>query len=279
MMRKLLAPLPGLLLFVSLVTTASAQFTPEELGQRVFWESFLKTATIVRTEKVGEGVTRPTKVYLKQMDTEGKAIWKSVREELSDGALDDWRFEIAAYRLDKLIGLGLIPPVVERDLDGRPGSLSLFAQSKYSLLKVMDDGIPIPPEAADKTNKLKYLTRAFDCLIANDDRTQQNILYTEDWRTILIDHSRAFRSDKPHVERLIYGRNGFKTIDGKPMLFRQLPRTFVQAVRGLEAADIKAAVGDTLTDNEIAAIMGRQKVLLAEIDDLIKEKGEAAVLY
>ena len=278
-MNKSLVPVLSILILATLAPAAWAQFTPEELGQRVFWESFLKTATIVRTEKVGEGVTRPTKVYLKQMDTEGKAIWKNIREQLSDGALDDWRFEIAAYRVDKLLGLGLIPPVVERDLDGQPGALSLFVTSKYSLLKVMDEGIPIPPAAADKTNKLKYLTRAFDCLIANDDRTQQNILYTEDWRTILIDHSRAFRSDRAHVERLIYGRNGFKTIDGKPMLFRQLPRTFVQAVRGLEAADVKAAVGSYLTDDEIAAIMGRKKILLAEIDDLIKDKGEKAVLY
>jgi hypothetical protein len=278
-MKRLLSPALGIFLIAIFVAAASAQFTPEELGQRVFWESFLKTARIVKTEKVDEGVTHPTKVTLRQMDTEAKAFWKGVREQLSDGALDDWRFEIAAYRIDKLLGLGLIPPAVERDLDGRPGSLSLFAASKASLLKIMDEGIPIPPEAAPRVNRLKYLTRAFDCLIANDDRTQQNILYTEDWRTILIDHSRAFRADSPHRERLIYGRNGFKTIDGKPMLFRQLPRAFVQAVRGLEAADIRAAVGDTLTEDEVAAIMARKKVLLAEVDDMIKDKGEAAVLY
>ncbi len=262
-----------------MVSLLAAQFTPQDAAQREAWESFLATADIVRSESEGEGVTHPIRIYLKKGEVETRAVWKSVDETLVDGARDSWRFEIAAYRLDKLLGLGMIPPVVERVFEGKPGSLSLFAANRYSLLKIMDENIPIPPEAADRTNKMKYLTRAFDCLIANDDRTQQNILYTEDWRTILIDHSRAFRSDKEHAERLIYGRNGFKTIAGKPMLFRQLPRTFVQAVRNLDARRIKEAVGPYLTEAEIRATIARQKLLLVEIEDMIKEKGEASVLF
>ncbi len=257
----------------------AAQFTAPEVARRDFWESYLAEADIIRSEAVGEGVTKPFKLYLKKDGTEAKGIWKNVQERLPNGALDAWRYEIAAYRLDKMIGLNMIPPVVERLFKGQPGALSLFAASKFSLLKVMEDAIPIPPAAAEATNKMKYLTRAFDCLIANDDRTQQNILLTEDWRTILIDHSRAFRSDPEHARRLIYGQNGFKTASGRPMLFRQLPRSFVQAVRSLDAAGIKAAVGPYLTEEEIAAVMARREILLAEIDGLIKEKGEASVLY
>lgn len=278
MKRYFILPI-GALMAGGMVSLLAAQFTPQDVARRESWESFLATADIVRSESEGEGVTRPYRIFLKKGEVEARAVWKNVREVLADGALDDWRFEIAAYRLDKLLGLGMIPPYVERVFQGKPGSLSLFAASKYSLLKIMDENISIPPEAADQTSKMKYLTRAFDCLIANDDRTQQNILYTEDWRTILIDHSRAFRSDKEHAERLIYGRNGFKTIAGKPMLFRQLPRTFVQAVRNLDAGRIKEAVGPYLTDDEIRAIISRKAVLLAEIEDMIKEKGEASVLF
>jgi len=260
-------------------TTLAAQFTGPEVARRGFWETFLAAADIVKSEAAGEGVTRPFKLYLKQGDVESKAFWKNVREKLPNGAWDDWRYEIAAYRIDKLLGLNMIPPVIEREFNGKPGSLSLFAVNKHSLLKVMDEGIPIPAEAADAINKMKYITRAFDCLVANDDRTQQNILLTEDWRTILIDHSRAFRSDPEHTARLIYGQDGFKTASGRPMLFRQLPRSFVQSVRSLDAARIRAAVGTYLTEGEIAAVMARRTLLLADIDGLIKEKGEASVLY
>jgi hypothetical protein len=38
-------------------------------------------------------------------------------------------------------------------------------------------------------------------------------------------------------------------------------------------------VGDTLTDNEIAAMMARQALMIAWIENHIKEKGETYVLY
>jgi len=257
----------------------AAQFTPPEIGRRDFWESFMSAADIVKSEDVGEGVTRPVKLYLKEGDVEAKGIWKSVNEHVQGDFLDSWKHEVAAYRMDKLLGLNMVPPVVEKEFQGKLGSLSFFVTSKYSLLKVMEQNIAIPAAATESTNRMKYVTRAFDCLIANDDRTQQNILYTEDWRTILIDHSRAFRSDKEHVERLIYGKNGLKTAAGRPMLFRQLPRSFVQAVAALDLAGVKKAVGTYLSDDEIKAILARQKLLLAEVNDLIKESGEAKVLY
>ena len=42
---------------------------------------------------------------------------------------------------------------------------------------------------------------------------------------------------------------------------------------------IKQAVGPYLTDEEIEAILIRKELLLKEIEDMIKEKGEAKVLY
>jgi len=257
----------------------AAQFTPPEIARRDFWESFMSTAEIVKFEDEGEGVTRPIKLYLKKGDVEAKGIWKNVNEHVRSDFLDSWKHEVAAYRMDKLLGLNMVPPVVEKEFKGKLGSLSYFVTNKFSLLKMMEQNIAIPAAATDQTSRMKYVTRAFDCLIANDDRTQQNILYTEDWRTILIDHSRAFRADKEHVERLIYGKNGLKTAAGRPMLFRQLPRTFVQAVAALDLAGVRNAVGTYLSDDEIKAILARQKLLLAEVNDLVKENGEAKVLY
>ncbi len=256
-----------------------AQFTPEELSQRPVWEEFLKSAPIVRSEAIGEGVTKPYAVYLQRGDVEQKACWKNP-SGIQEGFLEGWQYEIAAYRLDKLIGLNMIPPTVERKLEGRRGALSYWATTEYSLLKKEEMKIDFPEEALPRTERMKYLSRAWDCLVGNEDRTQQNVLYTKDWRTILIDHSRSFRSSGEFTKRLMYGKNGIKrSADGRPFIFRRLPRSFVEKVKTLDFASLKGAVEGYLTDKEIEAVLQRKTLLLEEIDGMVRESGEDKVLY
>jgi len=255
------------------------QFKPEEIARRAEMEAFLLTAEIVRFEPVGEGVTHPFRLYLKKGDFETTAFWKDP-SGMMNGFLEGWQYEIAAYRLDKLIGLNMVPVTIERKFQGKKGDLSLYAEHKYSLLKVVDEKIQIPKEAQERVDRMKYLTRAWDSLVANEDRTQENILYTEDWRTILFDHSRAFRSTKEFTERLMFGAKGIKKFEnGSLILFRRLPLWFVEKIRGLTQESIKAAVGNTLTDAEIRSILLRRDLLVKEIEVMIKEQGEAKVLY
>ena len=174
----------------------------------------------------------------------------------------------------------MIPPTVERELEGRRGALSYWAKTEYSLLKKEEKKIDFPEEALPGTEKMKYLTRAWDCLVGNEDRTQQNVLYTKDWRMILIDHSRAFRSSGEFTKRLMYGKNGIKkSADGRPFIFRRLPRSFVEKVKALDFAGIKGAVESYLTDKEIEAVLMRKTLLLQEIDDMVRESSEDKVLY
>ncbi len=253
-----------------------AQFTPEEIAQREKIEEMLKTAEIIKAEEIGEGVTKPWRLYLKKEEEEISGCWKNP-EGIQKGYLEGWQYEIAAYQMDKLLGLNMIPPTVEREFDGKKGSLQFWITSEFSLLDVMEQGIPLPdrmPEA-EIFNRGKYLTRAFDSLIANDDRTQQNIRYTKDWRTVLIDHSRAFRSSKKYCKRLLYGQNGMK----EKQLFRRLPRSFVEKVKALDFESIKNAVDPYLKDEEIKAILARKTLLLEEIEEMIKASGEKNVLY
>ncbi|MFC2170161.1 hypothetical protein ACFLRM_06340 [Acidobacteriota bacterium] len=253
---------------------ALSQFLPSELRNRDKQEKFLKKATIEKFEEIGEGITKPLKLYLKLEDEELCGCWKDPKG-IQKGFLEGWRYEIAAYKMDKLLEINMVPPTVERKFQGKKGSLQLWVDYEYSLLDIVKQKVDIPASEYDHVNKVKYLARAFDSLIANEDRTQQNILYTKDWRMILIDHSRAFRSSKEFTEKLIYGKNA----KGRPMLFRQLPHAFVEKVKGMDLKTIRNAVGPYLKKVEIDAILIRKKLLLEEIEELIKMNGVDKVLY
>jgi len=253
---------------------ANGQFTSEEIAKRSRWEEFLKTAEITEYQNVGEGVTKPIWLTLKKGDVVRKAIWKNPKG-IQQGFLEGWQYEIAAYEMDKLLELNMVPPTVERTFGKKKGSLQLAIDKLYSELEIMEKNIEFPKEMIDNRNDRKYITRAFDSLIGNEDRTQQNILFNTSWRIILIDHSRSFRSSKMFAERLMYGKNGIKG----ELLFRRLPRSFVEKIKALTADKIQEAVGSYLTKKEINAIVARKELLLKEIEEMIKEKGEGKVLY
>jgi len=251
-----------------------AQLTQEELAERGKWEKFLRTAKIIKGVDIGEGITKPKRLFFKKGDIEGSGVWK--RPSGTDaGVFDKWECEIAAYEMDKLLGLNMVPPTVERRYRGRKGSVQLWFPLEISELERLKQDIPIPPDKLESCEKAIYLHRAFDSLIANSDRTLQNIRYTKDWRLILIDHSRAFRSSRFYTDKLIYGKYGSR----KDKCFERLPRAFVEKIKSLDFEKIRKAVDFYLTYSEIEAILIRKKLLLKEINEMIKEKGEDQVLY
>jgi len=262
-------------LFLAAVLPALPQFTAGEIADRAKWEEFLKTAEIIAEKPVGEGVTKPLKLTLRKGEVVHDACWKCP-SGIQGGFLEGWQYEIAAYQIDKLLGLNMIPPTVEREYKSKKGAISLWADSKIRLLELLEKNVQPPAEAADKLEKHKYIVRAFDALIANEDRNQQNILYTEDWRTLIIDHSRGFRSSEEFTENLMAGKSA---LGGKPLLIRKLPRALVEKIRGLSIESIKQAVGPYLSDTEIKAVIIRQGLVLMEIDDMIKELGENVFYY
>jgi hypothetical protein len=273
MRRKILLSL--FLFFLTFhIYTAYGQFTSEEIAQRSQWEDFLKTAEIIEFKDVGKGVTKPIWLTLKKGDVVQKAVWKNP-EGIQNGYLEGWRYEIAAYEMDKLLDLNMIPPTVEKRFRNKKGSLQLAIDLLYDELEIQEKNIQFPEEMRDNRTDRKYIIRAFDSLIGNEDRTQENILINTSWRLILIDHSRSFRSSRMFTKQLMYGKNGIK--GDQPI--RRLPRSFVEKIRALTFEKIKEAVGFYLTKREINAIMARKELLLEEIEEMIKEIGEDKVLY
>ena len=255
---------------------ALAQFTPDELAERPKWESFLLTAEIAGSEQIrgDKAVTSPWRLTLKKEDVARDALWKNP-EGMMGGFLEGWRYEIAAYLFDKFLGLGMIPPTVERRFHEDRGSLQIWIPDCMSLREKTEKKIKMPLIKVFNWNRATYLQRAWDNLIANEDRHMNQILITPDYRMILIDHSRSFRTGKKFVKGLIYTE---KHREG-PKLMSELPRAFVEKLKSLTADAIRTTVGEYLKDAEIEAVLARRDLILAEIDRLIGKNGEANVLY
>jgi hypothetical protein len=252
------------------------QFLPEELAQRAGQEEFLKTAEIVGSKQLTgpEAVTSPWVLTLKLGDVTHRGLWKNAQGRMG-GYWEGWTYEIAADRLDKHLGLGLVPPTVERRFRGDSGSCQYWVDDCMSLKDKDKKGIKTPPAKVFGWNRATYLQRLFDNLIGNEDRHKNQILITPDWRMILIDHSRSFRTAGKFIKNLLYSA---KNPEG-PMLMSELPRALVEKVKALDFAAIRSAVGEYLSDEEIRAVLIRRDLILAEIDRLVAVNGEKKVFY
>ncbi len=266
-----------LFLAVGLFIQSFAQFTPEELNERAKWEKFLQEAKIISSSKdfsESEAVTEPWTLVLEKDGVTRRALWKNPEGRLK-GFLDSWKCEIAAYRLDKLLGLNMVSPTVEKRFQGNKGSCQLMLENVIMLRTKQEEKIKTPSYRIEPLNRATYLQRAWDNLIANVDRNTGDILYTEDWRMILIDHSRAFRSSKKYTKTLIFDEK----YKGGPKLMKKLPKAFVEKLKSLNFKLIREAVGEYLTDKEIEVALIRRDLLIDWLDKRIKKLGEDEVLY
>jgi len=255
---------------------APFQFTSDELKEREKWEDFLRTAEVVSSEQLGgsEAVTKPWVLTLKKGAVTHRGLWKNAQGRMG-GYWEGWTYEIAAYLLDKHIGLGMVPPTVERRFQGERGSCQYWVDNSMSLRDRDEKNIKMPLAKNFSWNRATYMQRLFDNLIANEDRHKNNIFITADWRMVLIDHSRSFRTSGRFTKSLLYSA---KNPEG-PRLMSELPRALVEKVKALSFDAIRAVVGEYLTDEEIKAVLVRRDLILQEIERLVKVNGEDKVLY
>jgi hypothetical protein len=276
-MKKIFLMVLILTIIIGFNLQAFAQFTDEEATEREKWEDFLQNAEIVGQEQPftdREAVTKPWKLTLEKEGVTKNALWKNCEGRMR-GFVENWRWEIAAYLLDKHLGLNMVPPTVEKRFQNTRGSCQLWVDSKMSLKDKYEQNIKTPSYKVFPWNRALYLQRAFDNLIANEDRHQNQFLITEDWRMILIDHSRSFRTSGKFAKKLIYDE---KYKEG-PRLMKQLPRAFVEKLKDLDHETIKGVVGEYLSDKEIKFVLIRRDLILDWLDKQIKKEGEEKVLY
>jgi hypothetical protein len=254
-----------------------AQFKPEEVADYAKWEEFLLTANIVDQKQMSksEGVTRPWVLTLEKDGVTQRATWKDPTG-MRGGYQESWKTEIAAYRLSKYLGLDMVPPTVEKERDGKKGACQFWVKYWKNFEEIIGEKLQAKGIQYSYFIRKLCLQRAFDNLVNNIDRHRRNYLITEDWRIILIDHGRAFMTDKISNEKLIYDENNKES---KNFIMDQLPRAFVEKLKSLDAASVKSVVGEYLTDKEINATLKRRDMIITWLDGHIKEKGEQYVLY
>jgi len=236
-------------------------------------ETFLRKARVTHMTETPMGVTQPLEVTLELDGVTHKAVFKDVdidkpgATQMSNGTFevafqDSWRTEIAAYEVDKIIGLGMVPATVERRVKGKAGSVQWWVESMMSEATRREQGVH-PPDV-DAWNKTIYKMRLFDKLIYNVDRHLNNILVTADFDLRLIDHSRAFRPF-----------DDLKDPDELTMFSRQL----LAGLEKLEFDPLKKQLRKYLRDGQIRSMLKRRDAILALVKERVAKEGEAAVLY
>ena len=229
------------------VSAVSAGMSDPEL------ERFLASATVVASVEIEQGVTGIRRLTLKEGDVQIQAAFKAVDgltglrmggtslAELNQA--DRYHYDIAAYLLDRMLNLNMVPVTVYRELDGEPGSLTLWIEGAIDETERKSRGLP---PIGDKASML-----VFDLLIFNEDRNTGNILCTlDDGRMHLIDHSRSFR-----------------TYTGRPRSMKkqdiEMPDDFRERLAAMEPDRIRTALAPWLQEVQIRALLKRREKLLA----------------
>lgn len=269
-MRRFVLPRATLALVPLAAALAAAQ-TPAFQGEAL--ERFLQTAPVVRIKSIGRGVTLPQKATLTLDGTSHDAAWKTIDEsktgltQLAGGQSeidfeDTYRAECAAYQLDLLLNLNMVPATVERVYAGRRGSMQLWIAPNMPEAERYSKKLQ-PPDI-EAWNRQMFKVRVFDNLIYNTDRNLHNILITPDWEIRLIDHSRAFR--KPSLLR-----------DAKSLT--RFSRSLLDAMRTLDEPTLQKRLGRYISIYQIRGILGRRDKIQELAARLAAQHGEAGVYY
>jgi hypothetical protein len=202
------------------------------------------------------------------MDYEGikrGAQFKYIDRPRPEPLADSYKYELPGYELDKYLGLGLIPPVVERTINGSSGSLQIFIEDAF-------------PETVRKTQDLKLGDpKAFERAMADlkvfinlvsdtcgSERDRDILIQRKTERIFAVDFSRAF---DPRNE----------AVPGCEIL--TCSRSLYGKLLHWDNDKVKALVAPYLNGEETQALQARVGSIFRTIKKQIETRGESAVLF
>ena len=224
-------------------------------------ERFLKQAKIIKTKGTKKGVTDSTQATMSDgtltHDAHIQTIDEYKREFRSTMGVeldfrDSWTYNVAAYKLDRLIGLNMVPVSVQGHYRSNRAAITWWVDDF-----MIDEGDrmkkKIEPPDKPLWSRQMSMMKLFDELIANSDRNLGNIIYSNDWRLWAIDHTRAFRK---------------YTSLKHPSSVTRCDRTVFERLKTLDRATLKRELGDYLDDGHIKSILARRDLIVKKLDGL-----------
>ncbi len=219
----------------------NAELSDQELNR------FLSDSPVIAARPLGRGSTRPQLLVLKRGRATRRGIFKTVQ---TDAGTDRYQHEVAAFRLDRAIGLGMVPVTVLRTVDGHTGSLQAWVDG--ALDQETAEGYNL--EFFESEGKASQLARGriFDALIGNASRRPADILsLVNEGTVLLIDHSKAFSisAELPaHLDTAL-----------------AIPTPLAAALERLDRKTLDREIGGLISDAQIAALLERRDRILDRV--------------
>jgi hypothetical protein len=264
-------------LAAAVTARAEAQAPPETAARQKLTDAeqqrFLLEGEIVKTKGAPSGVTLSTRATLRldefvhdahiQTIDEAKPVMSLVGGSQIDFR-DSYKGNVAAYRIDRLLGLGMVPVTVVRRYGNKQAAFTWWVDDV-----AMTEGGRLEKKLSSPDpatwNRQMYIVRVFDELIFNFDRNLGNLVIDKDWRIWMIDHTRAFKV--------------FKQMKAPEQLGTRCERGFFAALKGLEEPALREATKDVLIPAQITGLLARRDLIVRHFEKKIGELGEAEVLY
>ena len=215
------------------------------------FEEYLRTAKVEKLAEIPVGVTKPRRAYLEPGGIISSFAWKPLRPGFQNGYFESYKSEIAAYEMDKLLGLNMVPVVVERRVNNDLGAAVMWVEGVRSWESVL----PLPKPATWDFQLARM--KMFDDLIGNSDRNKGNLIVDADWHIFLIDHSRAFVTDLKLPQEL-----------------QNVDRKLWERMLALDEPALKTSMGSWLDSRQMQALLRRRDLLKKKIDALVAKRGD-----
>ena len=242
------APEPGPSSRQSAAPAASAKIWE---GRNAEFETFIATAPLDRFEEIPIGVTNPRRAFFKPGGLVESVAWKVLPTGRPKGYWESYKSEIAAFELDKLLGIGMVPVAVEKRWKHEIAAAVLWVAPVNSWKSVQ--ALPKP----EKWNRQAVIMKMFDNLICNKDRNLGNLLVDDDWNVYLIDHSRAFIESKD-----------------LPVRMTRVDLEVWDRMLSLDEPTLAATLGKWIDGRARRALLARRDKMKVVIDGLVKTSGE-----